>query len=202
MGSNTLEDLPLEALDKVLCLLAPPVLVHLHAATGAGTPAIAQRIITMRAVHHCAHHWLSGGGRELHLSQRLAQHSKESKHSRRCRCEPHHRGQMQHKINPYTKHELIKVLGSQIRHINDVAAFIYHWVPFQYLGWKCQIYDPIGTERDIESKHWVRLDSLNKKIHEALSLGYHGYLDFFGDREDPRNKVKETAPLIVAFIMI
>ncbi|KAA6421329.1 MAG: hypothetical protein FRX49_08608 [Trebouxia sp. A1-2] len=65
-----------------------------------------------------------------------------------------------------------------------------------------KIYDPIGTERDIESKHWVRLDSLNKKIHEALSLGYHGYLDFFGDREDPRNKVKKTAPLIVAFIMI
>ena len=69
MGSNTLEDLPLEALEMVLCLLDPSALVHFHAATGAGMPAIAQRVITMRAVHHCAHHW-------LHLSQRLSQHIK------------------------------------------------------------------------------------------------------------------------------
>jgi len=70
MGSNTLEDLPLEALDKVLCLLDPPTLVHLHAATGAGMPAVAQQIKTMRAVHHCAHHW-------LHLSEREATSSKK-----------------------------------------------------------------------------------------------------------------------------
>ncbi len=183
MGSNTLEDLPLEALDKVLCLLDPPVLVHLHAATGAGMPAIAQRIITMRAVHHCAHHW-------LHLSQRLAQHSKQSQHSRRRR-HPNRRGQMQQQVIPYPKHELIEGLRSQISHINDVAAFIYHWAPYRYFGWSRQMYSPIGTERDIESEHWERLDSLNKMIHKALSLGYQGYLEFFNERKDPRNKVME-----------
>jgi len=181
MGSNTLEDLPLEALDKVLCLLDPPALVHLHAATGAGMPAIAQQIVTMRAVHHCAHHW-------LHLSQRLAQPSKKSRRRRRA----HRRGQMQQQVNPYTKHELIEVLRSQISHINDVAAFVYHWVPCQYLGWSCQSY-PVGTgvSCDIEPEHWERLDRLNKKMHEALSLGYQGYLDFFNKKKDPKNKVKE-----------
>ncbi len=54
IGSNTLEDLPLVALDKVLCLLSPPALVHLHAATGASMPAVAQRIKTMRVVYVCA----------------------------------------------------------------------------------------------------------------------------------------------------
>jgi len=53
------------------------------------------------------------------------------------------------------------------------------------------MYDPIGTQRDIESEHWVRLDNLNKKIQKALSLGHQGYLDFFRETEDPSNKVKE-----------
>ena len=53
------------------------------------------------------------------------------------------------------------------------------------------MYSPIGTERDIGSEHWERLDSLNKKIHKALSLDCQGYLDFFNERKDPRNKVKE-----------
>ena len=50
---------------------------------------------------------------------------------------------------------------------------------------------PIGAGHDIEPEHWERMDSLNKKIHEALSLGYQGYLDFSNKKKDPRNKVKE-----------
>ena len=183
MGPNTLEDLPLEALDKVLCLLDPPMLVHLHAATGAGMPAVAQQIKTMRAVHHCAHHW-------LHLSEREATSSKKSQRSRR-RCHAHRRGQVQRQVSPYTKHELVEVLRSQISHINDVAAFVYHWIPCQNLAWSHQMCIPIGAGHDIEPEHWERMDSLNKKIHEALSLGYQGYLDFSNKKKDPRNKVKE-----------
>ena len=178
MGPNALEDLPSDALDKVLCLLDPPALVHLHAATGAGMPAIAQRINTMRAVHHCAHHW-------LHLSQRVATPRKKSQRSRR----RHHAHCT--KVNPYTKHKLVEELRSQISHINDVAAFLYYWTPCQYLAWTFQTYYPVSPGCDIEAKHWQRLDSLNKKIHEALSLGYQGYLDFSNKKQDPRNKVKE-----------
>ena len=180
MGSNTLEDLPLEALDTVLCLLDPPALLHLHAATGAGMAAVAQRVITMRAVHKCAHHW-------FHLSQRLAQpRKKRHNHEKRRYALP----QVQ-RVNPYTKHELIEELRSQISHINDVAAFVHHWVPCQCLAWRCQLYHPIGPKRDIKPEHEECLDSLNKKVHKAFSLGYQGYVNFSNQTKDPKNKGKE-----------
>ncbi len=182
MGSNTLEDLPLEALDMVLCLLDPPALVHLHAATNAGMPTVAQRVITMRAVHHCAHHW-------LHLSQRLSQHIKKTQ--RWCSRSAHRSGDLLLRDNPHTKHELIEVLRSQISHINDAAAFLYHWVPCQYTSWSFQLHYPDGIGPDIEFEHGERLDRLNDKIHEALSLGYQGYLNFSSKQIDPKNKVKE-----------
>ena len=182
MGSNTLEDLPLVALDKVLCLLGPPALVHLHAATGAGMPAIAQRIKTMRTVHHCAHHW-------LHLSERVVTSSEESQQSCRRRHE-RHRVSVQQQVNPYMKHKLVEALPSQISHINDVAAFLYHWAPCQNVVWKYQMCYPTDGRRT-EPEHSKRMDSLNKKLHEALSLGCQGYFIFFDKKKDPRNKVLE-----------
>ena len=179
MGSNHLEDLPMDALHKVLCLLSPPALVHLHAATGAGMPAIAQRIKTMRAVHSCAHHW-------LHLSERVALPSGESQRS--CRRRRVHRP-VQQEVDSCTKHDLIEVLRSQISHINDVAAFVYHWVPCSYSGWSSQMHSPARAGYD--TKLWEHMDHLNKKIHRALSLGHQGYLDFSKKKKDPRNKVKE-----------
>jgi hypothetical protein len=170
-GPSFLEDLPGDALDKVLCLLDPPALVHLHAATGAGMPAVAQRINIMKAVHHCAHHWLC-------LTERVALPHKKCQRSHRCR-------------HPYTKHKLIEELRSQISHINDLAALLYHWIPCHCLAWTYQVYHPIGPGRDIAHEHEERMDSLNKKIYEALSLGFEGYLDFFNKKQDPRNKVKE-----------
>ncbi len=199
MAPNTLEDLPLVALDKVLCLLGPPALVHLHAATGAGMLAIAQRIKTMRAVHHCAHHW-------LHLSERVVTSSKESQQSCRRRHE-RRRVSVQQQVNPYMKHELVEALRSQISHINDVAAFLYHWTPCKNVVWKYQMRYPTGAGRRTEPEHWKRMDSLNKKIHEALSRGYQGYLNFFDKKKDLRNKVLEfsafndgSVPYLLSFI--
>ena len=183
MGSNTLEDLPLVALDKVLCLLEPPALLQLHAATGAGMPAITQQVKAMRVVHFCAHHW-------LHLSKRAATLSQKARWSRRCR-NAHPRGQVQQQVNPCTKHDLVEVLRSQISHINDVAAFLYHWIPCRNLAWSYQMCYPSGAGDDIEREHWERMYSLYKKIHEALSLGHQGYLDFHNKKKDPRNKIKE-----------
>ncbi|DBA70690.1 TPA: hypothetical protein ACH3X2_012066 [Trebouxia sp. C0005] len=180
MGSNFLEDLPADTLDKVLCLLDPPALVHLHTATGAGKPAVAQRINIMRAVHHCAHHW-------LHLTDRVAT---PQQYRRRRRA--HRRGQVQ-QDELLTKFELLEELRFQISHINDVAAFVYYWAPCRYLEWTFQAYCPIGekAEHGIQHEHSKRMDKLNNKIHEALSLGYQGYLDFSNKKQDPRNKVKE-----------
>ena len=191
MGPSALEDLPSDALENVLCLLDPPALVHLHAATGAGMPATAQRIETMRAVriktmkavHHCAHHWLC-------LTERVALPRKKSQRSRRRR-HAHRRGKVQQQFNPYTKHELVEELRSQISHINDVAAFLYHWIPCRYLDWSLAMGFPLGGNMYIEPEHSERMDSLYKRIHEALSLGYQGYLDFFDKKQDPRNKVNE-----------
>ncbi len=187
VGPKFLENLPADVLDKVLCLLDPSALIHLHAATGAGMPAIAQRVTTMRAVHHCAHHW-------LHLTERVAMPRKKSQRSHRRR-HAHRRGLVQQEVIPCTKHKLIEELRSQISHINDVAALVYHWIPCRYLAWRFHTCYPrstiLGPGRHIESEHWERMDNLNKKIHEALSLGYEGYLDFFNKKQDPRNKVKE-----------
>ena len=171
MSSNTLGNLPLEALDMVLCLLDPPALLHLHAATGAGIEAVAERVTTMKAVHRCAHHW-------LHLSQRLLHHI--GKTVRLCR-----------PWDPPTKHELIEELRFQISHINDVAAFLYHWVPCQYLDWGYQLHYPDDVGPDIEFEGGERLDRLNNKMREALSLGYPGYLYFSNGRKDPKNKFKQ-----------
>ncbi|DBA73978.1 TPA: hypothetical protein ACH3X1_010805 [Trebouxia sp. C0004] len=143
-------------------------------------PAIAQRSKTMRAVHHCAHHW-------LHLSDRVVTRSKESRQS--CRRRHLHRRVSVQQVNPYMKHELLEALRSQVSHINDVAAFVYHWVPRQ--NWRYPIRIPTGTGNLTEPEPWKRMDSLNKKIHEALSLVYQGYLDFSNKKKDPRNKVKE-----------
>ena len=125
----------------------------------------------MKAVHHGAHHW-------LHLSQRLSQHIEKT--VRWCR-----------PWDPHTKHELLEVLRSQISHINDAAAFLYHWVPCQYLGWGYQLHYPDDVGPDIEFERAERLDRLNNKMHEALSLGYSGYLYFSNGRKDPKNKVKQ-----------
>ncbi len=101
------------------------------------------------------------------------------------------RGQVQQEDNSCTKHKLIEELHSQISHINDVAALLYHWIPCHCLSWTIQVYHPIGPGRDIAHEHQERMDSLNKKIHEALSLGFEGYLEFYSKKQDPRNKVKE-----------
>ncbi|KAL0032510.1 hypothetical protein WJX77_004609 [Trebouxia sp. C0004] len=69
-----------------------------------GMPAIAQRSKTMRAVHHCAHHW-------LHLSDRVVTRSKESRQS--CRRRHLHRRVSVQQVNPYMKHELLEALRSQ-----------------------------------------------------------------------------------------
>lgn len=129
----------------------------------------------MRVVHHCAHHW-------LHLTERVALPHKKSQRRR------HHRGL---EDIPYTKLELVEELRFQISHINDVAAFVYHWFSCNCLAWTYQTYYPIGPGCEIEPEHQKRMNSLNKKIHEALSLGYQGYLDFSNKKQDPRNKVKE-----------
>ncbi len=175
MGPRFLENLPADVLDKVLCLLDPPALVHLQAATGAGMPAVAQRVTTMRVVYHCAHHW-------LHLTERVALPRKKSQRRR------HHRGL---EDTPHSKHELVEELRFQISHINDVAALVYHWFSCNCLAWTYQTFYPIGPGREIEPEHQKRMNSLNKKIHEALSLGYQGYLDFSNKKQDPGNKVKE-----------
>ena len=178
MNSNTLEEPPLDALHKVLCLLSPPALVHLHATTGAGMPAIAQRVKPMKVVHFCALHW-------LHLSERVALPSGESQ---RC-CRPcHAHCQDQQQVDSCTKHDLIEVLRSQISHINDVAAFVHDWVPCQNLRWIGQLNSPTGAGYPELCEH---MDHLNKMIHRALSLGHQGYLDFSKKKKDPRNKVKE-----------
>ena len=186
VGSNILEELPLEALDMVLCLLDPPALLHLHAATGAGMPTVAQRVTTMRAVHHVAHHW-------HHLSQRLPHHIRKTRRwCSRTNAHAHRSGDLLLRDITHTKQELLEVLRSQISHINDAAAFLHHWVPCQYTEWNCQLHYPDGTGPDIDWPHGDRLDRLNDKIHEALSLGYQGYLDFPPHRKtDPKNMFKE-----------
>ncbi len=122
----------------------------------------------------------------LHLSERVELPSGKSQWSRRRR---HIHRPVQQQAGPCSKHHLIEVLRCQISHINDVAAFVYHWVPCSHSGWICQMDSPARAGYDTEL--WERMDHLNKKIHRALSLGHQGYLDFSKKKKDPRNKVKE-----------
>ncbi len=82
---------------------------------------------------------------------------------------------------------------SEISHINDVAAFLYHWVPCQYLGWGYELHYRDNVGPDIELDRGERLDRLNNKIHEALSLGCQGNPNFCNGRKDPENKGKQCS---------
>ena len=169
----------------VLCLLDPPALLHLHAATGAGMPTVAQRFTTMSAVHHVAHHW-------HHLSQRLPHHIRKTRRwCSRTNAHAHRSGDLLLRDITHTKQELLEVLRSQISHINDAATFLHHWVPCQYTEWNCQLHYPDGTGPDIDWPHGDRLDRLNDKIHAMATWIFPPI-----GRQIPRTCLRSSAPLM------
>lgn len=188
--SLTLGDLPSPALDRMREHLDPTDVVCLHLATGAPIPAVQQQVKMMRFVYHCAHHW-------LRLSQRLLPPSKQLQVSPFCGVYTFQKVPQQ--SSPYSKHHLLETLHSQISHVNDVAALVYHWSSWQPLSWLCQ------GRRLPEIDHIClfecgHLEALNKQIHHALSLRHTGNDDDDDnvvdddddhDRKDPDNKASE-----------
>ena len=184
--SLSLGDLPSPALDRLMEHLGPTDLVHLHVATGTAMPAIQQQVNIMRVVRRCAHHW-------LRLSQRVLPPSKQGLRSQISWAKrPSPQRQIQRLSVPCSKHQLLEDLRSQISHVNDVAALVYHWSSCQLLTWGCQKDHPgIDQIGDLDLE---RLEALNAQIHHALSLCQIGYLCFYGNMEDPDNKASEFTP--------
>ena len=90
-----------------------------------------------------------------------------------------------------SKHELLEKLRLQMSHINDVAAWVYHWFSCQIHGWGTRWVDGVCFTGDVQLEH---LEAVNRQIHHALSLSHVGYLDFVGNVEDPDNKANEFRP--------
>ncbi len=99
-----------------------------------------------------------------------------------------------------SKHDLLQTLHSQVRHINDVAALIFHWTALSYLGWDCEL-RAVGIPCDFHfsrnmdgNRNTERLVGLGNNIRQALLLNQNAFVDFYNNKEDPNNKFREFVP--------
>ena len=98
-----------------------------------------------------------------------------------------------------SKHSLLRRLYDQIQHINDVAALMYYWTEcdlskwadqFYALGLSAQHYDSWASYSGSRGVR-CRLSRLEAAIYKAFLLGWDGFVEFDGDKNDAANKWQE-----------
>ena len=203
---GSLDKLSPGVLDSVLSFLTPGALVSLHAATGTDMPLVRQRLLSMR----CGRHWLELSRRMPPPSSIVALEAAATAvasgeegdgidtddSDRETDAGRYRLASKRKQVLPCSKHDLLQILCSQIQHINDVAAFVYHWSACNADNWLRQLQAVGLSQSAFYLTHRDRMPELLSMVKCALSLGYYGYSDALRNRKDPHNHYTEIRALV------